>query len=583
MNVELGKKVLLPKIVGAGTALVGGAAAVLSNLNNIKNSEEVLDYMQYSPQALSAQSGVHMTSRGPREGESMEDFVARLHQGTEKKLTRHYEGFVDIFDFSCSDGNLVEDKKTLKEALGKMDNSKIRKIASNLYKNELLFDTTVELLVDINNKLKFIKDTKMLSFINKKLEELANFEFEYEKGETDFADYLDSDEEKEDYLNAAKMMEFISIESATKFEVLLNMVDRAIDTYNNIKGNYVTYKKYNYSCENGTVDYSPCKTQKFLEYFDNDEEDNPLRVELEKVIYDGESTRNLNIKDFITAQKTENFLEMIPSEERDYLYKVYLAQLDVSQAVKEKCKKIKEEFGTKIIPPSKNVATAAYFDFIEEELNAWKEAGGDKVKFPEVLNLNLIDERFLNGAEGHASSVTREIQLKGHRLANLRFALRHELMHLNDELEHIFNIGEDNVKLLNEIMPTKKLKGRTERDYANCKYKDEFLKAGVEPNHIFYAFEKRAELIAVAAEGDMSQYSPEFKEILKQLGMPEFAFNLKTVNPEIERRVEIMQRVTQKHPDEKDYNKLVKYYKQEERKRLSAEEKLLELLFGGKF
>ena len=109
MNVELGKKVLLPKIVGAGTALVGGAAAVLSNLNNIKNSEEVLDYMQYSPQALSAQSGVHMTSRGPREGESMEDFVARLHQGTEKKLTRHYEGFVDIFDFSCSDGNLVED------------------------------------------------------------------------------------------------------------------------------------------------------------------------------------------------------------------------------------------------------------------------------------------------------------------------------------------------------------------------------------------------------------------------------------------------------------------------------------------
>ena len=81
----------------------------------------------------------------------------------------------------------------------------------------------------------------------------------------------------------------------------------------------------------------------------------------------------------------------------------------------------------------------------------------------------------------------------------------------------------------------------------------------------------------------MSKYSPEFKETLKRLGMPEFAFNLKTINRDVQRRVNLMEKVSEKHPDEKNFNKLVKYYNQEKVENLSMEEKLLQALFSGNF
>ncbi|MBO5435764.1 hypothetical protein J6A31_08230, partial [bacterium] len=48
--------------------------------------------------------------------------------------------------------------------------------------------------------------------------------------------------------------------------------------------------------------------------------------------------------------------------------------------------------------------------------------------------------------------------------------------------------------------------------------------------HIPYAYENPKEFIAVAAEGDMSKYSPEFKKLLVAMGMPEWQLNLKSID-----------------------------------------------------
>ena len=58
----------------------------------------------------------------------------------------------------------------------------------------------------------------------------------------------------------------------------------------------------------------------------------------------------------------------------------------------------------------------------------------------------------------------------------------------------------------------------------------EFRNAGISDSHIPYAFNDTQEFIAVAAEGDMSKYSPEFKQMLIDFGMPEWMFNMKPKN-----------------------------------------------------
>lgn len=574
MKAEIVKKVLLSegvKKAGMAGVAVLGVGAVANAMNKPKEEKEVLDYMQYTPATLSAQTGVYM-SMGPREGESLDDFLARMQLEREKKLSEDYDGYYnDDFYAGIEDklqvGVLIEDKESLKEVLGEMKTPRIRKITKNLYNNGVLYDTTVSLLSEIEQKMVHIKDTKVLSLIYKMCDELANLQVREEERKTVFGQVYKAD----------------SVEDLCKIERLLETIDKTIDSYNNITDKYVTYKDYRYNSDDGTFYRDLSSTQKFVEYFDNDEEDNELRIYLKQAIFDGKETNNLFVKDFLTAQKTENFIPLREGEEKEYLYNLYLKKADLPASIKARCKKIKEEYGIMTIPPYKDVATSAYFNFIEDELKAWKEAGGDEVKYPKVLDLNLINERFVDYTEGYCDSMTGKIQLKGHKLSNLKFALRHELMHLNDKLINTHMIGQERAKFLEEIMPTKTLNGRVIRDFKNCKYKDEFLRAGIDPKHISYAYRKRAEFIAVAAEGDMSKYSPEFKEVLKRLGMPDFAFNLKTINRDVQRRVNLMEKVFEKHPDEKNFNKLVKYYNQEKVENLSMEEKLLQALFGGNF
>jgi DNA-binding Lrp family transcriptional regulator len=114
------------------------------------------------------------------------------------------------------------------------------------------------------------------------------------------------------------------------------------------------------------------------------------------------------------------------------------------------------------------------------------------------------------------------------------------------------------------------------RDYKNCKYKEEFLKAGIEANHIRYAYTNRDEFLAVAAEGDTSKYSPEFKEILIKLGMPEFVFDLEVIDPAVKSRSRIMDKVISKNPEVSDFNTLCQLQINEE---LIEQQETLKILF----
>ena len=46
-------------------------------------------------------------------------------------------------------------------------------------------------------------------------------------------------------------------------------------------------------------------------------------------------------------------------------------------------------------------------------------------------------------------------------------------------------------------------------------------------SHVRYAYTNSKEFIAVASEGDMGKYSPEFRKLLIKMGMPEWQFKMR--------------------------------------------------------
>ena len=95
-----------------------------------------------------------------------------------------------------------------------------------------------------------------------------------------------------------------------------------------------------------------------------------------------------------------------------------------------------------------------------------------------------------------------------------RKTLRHELTHTND-LKRIKNFDDDFVYKENDNIVAEK-----------SKYYDEFVKIGINKSHISYAYNNPKEFIAVAAEGDLTLCSPEFKQQLIDFGMPEWMFKI---------------------------------------------------------
>lgn len=202
------------------------------------------------------------------------------------------------------------------------------------------------------------------------------------------------------------------------------------------------------------------------------------------------------------------------SEMGTKLYNKYLEDLDISPEFKQRISDINTKYNTKTFL-SKSQISEGTIKFIETELAEWDRAGGDQVKYPPVLEMLKAKDSYYNrccgifgSVAGFSEVVSGAISINGNGYMNLALTLRHEMTHTNDLTRQGFEEADfDDIK-------------------SKKKYILEFLKVGIDPDSVAYAYTNPAEFIAVASQGDMSKYSPEFKEVLVSLGMPRWMFDM---------------------------------------------------------
>ena len=564
-------KMFTPELLKKGAIITGIATSVLPVINS-KNQENtttnVLEYMDKSPATLSNRAFSDMPN--PLEVKELPaDFFDRLLKGCEVKISSEEDEFFDPSMYEASE--CITDEAVYKEVLDKFKNPNIKKVIEILFEQNALYENNAEILYDIEVKSRNIEDKTVLAKLEQIFNEIISIKPE------------DDDE---------------YFEITLKGDFLIHEAYQIVEAYNTIKGNYVQYKKIEHfnsplkNQENLSTTQEYLETRDIEEMIDNegefldDEEDYEnvgLRENLKKRIFDGEKTNNIEVEDFLWAQKCEAFETLRTDLElKQYLYKILLKELKLPAATEEKCIKILEEYNVMVIPYLATEDINIELEAVRKELSTWTVASNGKAKLPELISLNSIKKDFLFDTVGQYHHAYDMIELKNGFLNTITFALRHEIMHRNDLLKNNFShIGEELVQLLAEIMPIKQEGKLKVRDYEKCKYREEFLKAGISPAHISYAYTDRAEFIAVAAEGDVSRYSPEFREVLIKLGMPSYVFDLQTQSSVVTKNCKIYDEVIKENPEVTDYRKLARLYDEKIlEKRKKNTEKLLKMIFG---
>lgn len=238
--------------------------------------------------------------------------------------------------------------------------------------------------------------------------------------------------------------------------------------------------------------------------------------------------------DLQQAEKFQHLIEFISAKANNkelcsYLYReYYLKKSGLPKEIIQKCLDIDKQYGVKLIPSHMWLKDSdKYFNQITSELSAWKNASGGKAKFPPVIDALAIKIQYLQGAAGTTSVQNHDIMLNP-RFSEFLSTLRHELTHLNDTKFRQCKLPESWKAYRTITYPD----GTSAKvfDAKNCKFAKELNDAGLDYFvDIPYAFSNAEEFIAKAAEGDMSKYSPELKQVLVSLGMPEWMFNLKPI------------------------------------------------------
>lgn len=383
-----------------------------------------------------------------------------------------------------------------------------------------------------------------------------------------------------DELERAKELDDPYLTGEDRLEIL-SKLNRVADAYHTLRGDYTRYVTER-PLTGDLKDPTPVEYLNFLR-----ENDPETAQKFEEFIAGAQTGKqdtgatkaqqNL-VQDFIQAQKTEALKELAGSAQKndiaDYMYKeMYIKNLDLPQAVKDKCTEISEKYNSKIFLSAKSEDAAAEIKLIEQEYKDWEDATGGNASYPRVLDMSTINKIYIDDnsaygsrAGGETQQIGATIRLNGGTEASIHHVLRHEMMHLNDRMPLSQKARDEMNRLFAEIAPKKNVRlgslQLNRLDYENCKYKEEFLKAGIHPAHISYAYNSRNEFLAVAAEGDMSKYSPEFKEVLKKLGMPEEIFKLPVRNPHIIQNSQIAGQVRADLPD-KDFETVADYAKDE--------------------
>lgn len=261
---------------------------------------------------------------------------------------------------------------------------------------------------------------------------------------------------------------------------------------------------------------------------------------------EGDPTYSKKQKDNIKRLYKEKYLTILP------------------QATRERCEKIYDSFGVKMFLADENDTES--LDFIYNELMEWQKASKGKAVLPPTLDLSVIKQGYIDKvfkAGGYHETPSHNISVDGRYLDSIRYSLRHEIAHANDSkitrkdgiitvyskdgsIEDI-NIDEIIVHKMVQatddngnpvfnldgtpfMVKAKSDNGTFAPDLDKCKYVEEFENAGIPDWHIPYAYTNKAEFLAVAAEGDYSKYSKEFKELLVKLGLPDWMFKMNEKN-----------------------------------------------------
>lgn len=239
-----------------------------------------------------------------------------------------------------------------------------------------------------------------------------------------------------------------------------------------------------------------------------------------------------DFQNHVKAHKLIEFLKYNKSEKElgNYFYeKYYLKNANVPKDIKAKCLSINEKYGTKVFPSSFVRDADKVLDYIDKELGDWTRVSNGEAKLPPLISYLGTDKIFLEGAGAYASQPSGALFINDMTEWSTNENLRHEITHTNDT-----NNGKpiNRMPVPEEMAPKIKVTDPKTGDVSyvvdveNCSYKDEFLNAGLDMDHVKYAATSSRELIAVASQGDMSKYSPEFKQQLIDMGMPEWAFKL---------------------------------------------------------
>lgn len=229
------------------------------------------------------------------------------------------------------------------------------------------------------------------------------------------------------------------------------------------------------------------------------------------------------------------FLEHQPnSKAAPYLYDKYLSDLKTNGFSEEAislCKNLSDKYNVRVFLSSQENPELALKE-VTKELEKWHSVSAGRAKMPATINFSKINSMWFSIGEygtrgGRAYSRMSEnggVCFKEQTAEAVRRSFRHEITHSNDTR---MILNEDNLPdgyNYNEIFPEHSLGELPKVD--NLKYADELRRAGISDKYISYAHTRPIELIAVASEGDMSTYSPEFKKVLVDFGMPKWLFNI---------------------------------------------------------
>ena len=330
----------------------------------------------------------------------------------------------------------------------------------------------------------------------------------------------------------------------------LTNVQLAIDAYNVAEGHY-TY----IGNKNNAFEYP--EYREYLDFLDNDnnvysEKLHSYPTFKEKYIKDDMHTFLPDKLEFLAEYRTKSaelqknirYTRLIEfcyknpdSELSTHLYKeYYLKQAEVPKKIQKMCLNISEKYNTKIFLPKECKNLEQAIKYVEQELALYNEAmKGSTDRLRHVIDFSELKENFQHkrsGKDGSGGYVRKAIadnvvNIPGMDIEVIQNALRHELMHTFDTK---FGVSMDDIEITEVAFPQKDENGNI-IDIKWCKsskYDDEFRKAGItDPELISYGYTDSRELVAVAAEGDMSEYSEEFEQVLISKGMPKWAFKLK--------------------------------------------------------